>query len=69
LQRILASARISQHAKLNMAGFVLSLQDHVGLRCRMVEFHSQEIEFTLNNEMQAEGRRFFLLRRRKVVLK
>jgi hypothetical protein len=37
MQRILASEEISQHAKLNMAGFVLYLPRCVGLRYRMVE--------------------------------
>jgi uncharacterized membrane protein YjjP (DUF1212 family) len=39
LQRILANAGISQHAKLNMAGFALYLLGRFGLRCRMVELH------------------------------
>ena len=39
LQRILASQLFSQHAKLNMAGFVLYLLGDFGLRCRMVELH------------------------------
>jgi hypothetical protein len=37
LQRILASGSFSQHAKLNMAGFVLYLPVRFGLRYRMVE--------------------------------
>jgi len=37
MQRILAREQISQHAKLNMAGFVLYLLVRFGLRCRMVE--------------------------------
>jgi hypothetical protein len=36
LQRILANRRFSQHAKLNMAGFVLYLLGSFALRCRMV---------------------------------
>jgi hypothetical protein len=39
--RILASGVFSQHAKLNMASFVLYLLDHFGLRCRMVELCSK----------------------------
>jgi hypothetical protein len=39
MQRILANGDFSQHAKLNMAGFVLYLLDHFGLRWRMVELH------------------------------
>jgi hypothetical protein len=39
LQRILADGAFSQHAKLNMASFVLCLLHHFGLRCRMVELH------------------------------
>jgi hypothetical protein len=38
LQRILASSAFSQHAKLNMAVFVLYLPVCFGLRYRMVEF-------------------------------
>jgi hypothetical protein len=55
LQRILASARISQHAKLNMAGFVLYLLGHFPVRCRMVELHpkARKIEFPAGN---TEGR-------------
>jgi hypothetical protein len=51
LQRILASAGISQHAKLNMAGFVLYLLDQFALRCRMVELHpkARKIEFPGGN--------------------
>jgi hypothetical protein len=41
LQRILASSVFSQHAKLNMADFVLYLPVGFGLRCRMVELHSK----------------------------
>jgi hypothetical protein len=46
LQRILANQLFSQHAKLNMAGFVLYLLDGFALRCTMVEFHPKiKIEF------------------------
>jgi hypothetical protein len=41
LQRILASSVFSQHAKLNMADFVLYLPVCFDLRCRMVELHSK----------------------------
>jgi hypothetical protein len=40
-QRISASSDFFQHAKLNMAGFVLYLLDDFALRCRMVGFHSK----------------------------
>jgi hypothetical protein len=56
LQRILASALFSQHAKLNMATFALYLLVCFALRCRMVELHpkSKKIEFPAGNiERQA----------------
>jgi hypothetical protein len=37
LQRILAIALLSQHAKTNMAYFVLSLRGIFLLKCRLVE--------------------------------
>jgi hypothetical protein len=51
LQRILASAHFSQHAKMNMAGFVLYLLVCFGLRCRMVELHpkARKIELPAGN--------------------
>jgi uncharacterized membrane protein YjjP (DUF1212 family) len=46
LQSILATHLFSQHAKLNMAGFVLYLLDDFALRCTMVGFHPKtRIEF------------------------
>jgi hypothetical protein len=62
LQRILASGAFSQHAKLNMAGFVLYLRDHFGLRCRMVELHpkARKIELAageaVSNQHSAKGK-------------
>jgi hypothetical protein len=51
LQRILANEQFSQHAKLNMAVFVLYLLANFGLRCRMVELHpkARKIEFPAGN--------------------
>jgi hypothetical protein len=42
-ERILANVEISQHAKLDMAGFALYLLAGFNLRCRMVEFRSKHL--------------------------
>jgi hypothetical protein len=51
LQRILASVAVSQHAKLNMASFVLYLLVCFALRCRMVGLHpkARKIELPAGN--------------------
>jgi len=45
MQRILASGVFSQHAKLNMAGFVLYLLGPFTVRCRMVELCPKPQQF------------------------
>jgi hypothetical protein len=67
MQRILANQLFSQHAKLNMASFVLYLLGHFGLKCRMVEFcaeaHSNQHSAISQDQKQQQKQIHFIPKR------